>query len=105
MIVLGDGRGTCPEEPVPDFRLITESVPAIVWTARADGTVDFLNRHGARYTGLSALAEDGGDWLTVVHPDDVEVVRRAWHEARTTSTRSFVECRLRRSDGEHRWHA
>ena len=104
MIVLGAGGGTSGEEPVPDFQLITESIPALVWTASADGTVDFLNRHGARYTGLTTLAADGGDWLTVVHPDDIGVVRRAWLRSRATGTGSFVESRLRRADGEQRWH-
>ena len=99
------GHGTSSGEPAPDFRLITESVPFLVWTAAPDGTVEFLNGHGAHYTGLTALAEDGGDWLTVVHPDDVGVVRRAWRRARETSTATSLECRLRRSDGEHRWHA
>src|SRR5262249_36663622 len=39
-----------------------------------------------------------------LHPDDVEPSRRAWEAAYTTGSEYEVEFRIRRHDGQYRWH-
>jgi PAS domain S-box-containing protein len=51
------------------LRLIMDTVPAMVWTARPDGFRDFMNRRWLEYTGLSSeQAVDMG--FVAVHPED-----------------------------------
>ena len=88
-----------------DFRLMAESIPHIVWMASVDGSTWYFNRQGVAYTGCSAETPDGWSWLSLTHPDDVDRVREAWEHSTWTKTPLSVECRIRRFDGEYRWHA
>ncbi|MFI5286711.1 MAG: HD domain-containing phosphohydrolase [Candidatus Dormibacteria bacterium] len=87
-----------------DFRLIAESIPHIVWAAAPDGSTDYFNKQGTDYTGRTADANYGWDWLNLVHPGDAERARTAWEDATRTVTPYQMEYRLRRHDGEYRWH-
>ena len=52
------------------FRQLADSMPQIVWTARADGYIDYYNQRWYEYTGF---AEQYGQesWEPILHPDDV----------------------------------
>ena len=51
------------------FRQLADAMPQIVWTARPDGTIDYLNRQWYEFTGLpEALGNEG--WGQILHPDD-----------------------------------
>jgi PAS domain S-box-containing protein len=86
-----------------DLGLIIETIPGLVWCATPDGQLDYLNRRILDYTGttLDAFAQAG--WAHVLHPDDVEPVRRAWSQAVATGQPHEIQCRLRRSDGAYGW--
>ena len=86
------------------YRLIAETIPHIVWTARADGSLDFFNRRCYEYTGLDASALSGWAWRSVIHPQDCERAVATWTRALQTGERFEVEYRLRRADGAYRWH-
>ena len=60
------------------FRLLAQSVPTMVWTARADGRIDSLNAFGARYVGIESDRPSDVRWTDHVHPDDVGIARRKW---------------------------
>jgi diguanylate cyclase (GGDEF)-like protein/PAS domain S-box-containing protein len=84
--------------------LVADSIPHIVWVAQPDGSTEYLNQQGRTYTGRPA-SDLGWEWVSVVHPDDADRVRIGWEQA-TTSQASFrMDCRIRRFDGEYRWHA
>ncbi len=89
----------------PDAKLIAESVPHIVFTASADGATTYFNKRGTEYTGLPAETNYGWNWLTLVHPDDVERAEQAWQDATVAGTHFDCEYRIRRYDGAFRWHA
>jgi PAS domain S-box-containing protein len=86
------------------YRLIAETIPHIVWTARADGRLDFVNRRCCEYTGLEAVALSGWQWRSVIHPEDRERTLAIWTRVLQTGERFEVEYRLRRGDGAYRWH-
>ena len=86
-----------------DFRLIAEMVPHIVWLAAPDGSTEYVNQHGTTYAG-PVPEENRWGWLSLVHPDDAARARLGWERARRTLTPLQVDSRLRRSDGEYRWH-
>ncbi|RYZ21145.1 MAG: PAS domain S-box protein [Chitinophagaceae bacterium] len=87
-----------------EFRFVTDFMPQMVWSSRADGFHDFFNKQMYDYTGLSydeLKGEDG--WGRVVHPDDQARAREAWLEALATGSVYEVEYRFRRQDGVYRW--
>ncbi|WP_198320707.1 hybrid sensor histidine kinase/response regulator [Azohydromonas aeria] len=86
------------------WRLLAESMPIVVWTARQDGVLDYASSLLARYTGrpVSELIPDG--WLGLVHPDDQAEVVARWGRACAALQPFEIEYRLRRADGAWRWH-
>lgn len=93
-----------PEDTAGLYRLIAETIPHMVWTARADGALDFFNRRCYEYSGFDAGALAGWGWKEVVHPEDWDRCLASWTRALQTGERYEVEYRLRRRDGAFRWH-
>lgn len=93
-----------PEDAAGLYQLIAETIPHMVWTARADGALDFFNRRCHEYTGFDAGTLAGWGWKEVVHPDDWERCLASWTRALQTGERYEIEYRLRRFDGAYRWH-
>jgi PAS domain S-box-containing protein len=87
-----------------DFEAIAESIPHIAWLADGDGEVDYVNDRVTAYTGYPRQAHYGWKWLDLVHPDDTGSVRLAWRHATTTAAPFELSCRVRRADGQFRWH-
>ncbi len=88
------------------FRALAELGPAIVWTARPDGSVDYNGRGWYDYTGLSPDELTGWGWLNrgVVHTQDASGVFENWARSVKTGQPYEREARFRRADGEYRWH-
>ncbi|MDZ5458088.1 PAS domain S-box protein [Azohydromonas lata] len=86
------------------WRLLAESMPIVVWTARQDGTLDFASSRLARYTGVPVEQVIPQGWLALVHPDDKGAVVQRWGEAVKQLKPFEIEYRLRRFDGAWRWH-
>jgi PAS domain S-box-containing protein len=84
------------------FRLVINTIPAMAWSVRPDGVVDFLNQRWLDYAGLS-LEEYVKDPMGPIHPDDVPRVLEKWHARMATGEGYEDEMRLRRADGEFRW--
>ncbi len=85
------------------FRLITDVTPQILWTARSDGAIDFVNSSGLAYFGRSFEDVAGDGWLSSVHPDDLALARRTWAVSLDTGKPVELQYRFRRHDGEYRW--
>jgi PAS domain S-box-containing protein len=85
--------------------MIAESIPHIVWTASPDGATTYFNRQGTDYTGCPRETNYEWNWVTLLHPDDVERAAQAWRRATMTGTDYLLEYRIRRYDGLFRWHA
>ena len=88
-----------------DLELTAEAIPHIVWMTGPDGLTEYFNRRGTDYTGLPASANYGWEWVNLIHPDDADSARRGWGHAIRTQTSFRMEYRIRRYDGEFRWHA
>jgi PAS domain S-box-containing protein len=86
------------------YRMIAETIPHMVWTAGADGRLDFFNRRCSEYTGLLVASLEGWGWKSVVHPEDWERCLASWTRALQSGERYEIEYRLRRADGTYRWH-
>ena len=86
-----------------NLQLIIDTIPALAWSARPDGSADFFNQHFLEYVGLSAEEAAGWGWTTAVHPDDVSSLTAVWQRLLASGQSGDAEARLRRHDGEHRW--
>ncbi|MCK8500665.1 PAS domain S-box protein [Myxococcus fulvus] len=87
------------------YRRLTESLPEVMWAARADGSFTYANRAGRDYTGIHEEQPLSlSTFLEFVHPVDREEMRQAWEMAIRSSQRVEREFRLRRFDGVYRWH-
>ena len=82
------------------FRALTDSMPQCVWAARADGEIYYCNRIWREYAGPEA----GITFFDALPEEDVEGVRSSWREAIRRAQPLEREQRLRRHDGEWRWH-
>ena len=83
--------------------MMLDSIPALAWACRPDGTTAFLNQRWLDYTGLSlAQALDGG-WQGPIHPDDLGTLRETWARLLASGAPGEAEVRLRRFDGAYRW--
>jgi PAS domain S-box-containing protein len=86
------------------FEIIAESIPHLVWLADASGSTDYFNERGTDYTGLPRQANYGWQWVELVHSDDAVRARLGWEHATRTATPFELSYRIRRADGQFRWH-
>ena len=84
------------------LRLVIDTAPAMLHSARPDGYVDFLNKRWLEYVGVSLEEISGWRWSHVIHPEDVEGVVGKWRSSVATGKPFEAEARLRRADGEYR---
>jgi PAS domain S-box-containing protein len=84
------------------LRLVTDTIPTLVWRAGPDGVPDFLNYPALSYTGLSPDQIETG-WPRAFHPDDKKGMLMKWAAIRESGLPGELEARLRRFDGEYRW--
>lgn len=85
------------------FRSFAEAMPNHVWTATADGSLDWFNSTVYQYSGASEGELDGDGWAKLVHPDDLPLTAKNWQAALAAGKSYETEFRLRRHDGDYRW--
>ncbi|MBV8277446.1 MAG: PAS domain S-box protein, partial [Verrucomicrobia bacterium] len=91
------------QESEHNLRLFMETIPQMLWSATPDGAIDYWNQRVAEYTGLSADQLQGTGWINAVHPDDREVMLKAWGSAVSEGLPYQFEFRGRRAaDGIYR---
>ncbi len=83
---------------------LANSIDHIVWSTDASGALDFANARWEEYTHQPPSATGRDGWLGLLHPDDREGAWTASQKAIATGTLFECEARLRRWDGEYRWH-
>jgi len=87
-----------------DLSRLLDVLPGMVWTARPDGTCDFVNERWRDYTGLSLVELETSGWDTLFHPDDIAGAIAAWGATLASETPSEINiiARVRRADGVYR---
>jgi len=84
-------------------RLVADRAPVMIWTARPDTTLDYLNHTCVEFTGrtLEQLSNEG--WLDCVHPEDVDRCLNTYGPAFEARRPFCMEYRVRHAEGEYRW--
>jgi PAS domain S-box-containing protein len=97
------GHGSEQARQPQDVRLVVDTIPALAWSARADGSADFFNQRWLDYTGLSAEQARDWGWTVALHSDDLSGLVDYWRSVLASSEPGEIEGRLRRFDGVYRW--
>jgi PAS domain S-box-containing protein len=82
---------------------VVDALPGLLWTALADGRIDFVNQGWCDYTGLGFDESCGCGWMEAVHPDDLPGFLERWRSVPASRKPFETEARLRRFDGAYRW--
>ena len=85
------------------FRLLADSMPQQIWTADADGNLNYFNKAVFKYTGLNQDEILDMGWLDIIHPEDREENFSLWIESVKTGKDFIMEHRFRRHDGSYHW--
>jgi len=80
-----------------------DAIPTLAWSARPDGSAEFLNRRWLDYTGLSAEEASDWGWTAAVHTEDRVRLMDCWRHLLASGEPGEIEARMRRCDGEYRW--
>jgi PAS domain S-box-containing protein len=112
--VLGDESGsiefvgavmdvTVAKQSEDRIRQIIDTVPALIWTARPDGSLDFISQRWLDYAGITLEEKQGSELGEQCHPDDCDQFLSKWRAALAEGKPFETETRVKRFDGEYRW--
>lgn len=87
-----------------DLQLTVDTIPTLVTAYRPDGSRIFVNRSWQEYSGISRDEAFGPARWSLVHPNDLERADEEWLRGMAAEVPFKSEVRLRRADGEYRWH-
>jgi PAS domain S-box-containing protein len=86
------------------LREIIDTVPTMVWSAAPDGEPTYLNQRVVDYSGMRLENFLNRGWEAFIHPEDFPETARAFSHAIQTGESYETVHRLRRADGQYRWH-
>jgi PAS domain S-box-containing protein len=101
----GDGAEEALLSSEQELRLLVDTIPALVWTARPEGDIEYVNKRVLEYLGATLDEIIGNGWVEKVHPDDVAFKTRTWVANLESRTAHDAVCRFRGADGQYRWFA
>jgi PAS domain S-box-containing protein len=86
------------------FRLLADTVPAMLWMTSADGRMTTVNRAARDFVGGDPADTDTELMLTFyVHPDEQDKVRSRLRAAIDRRASFSVQTRVRDTSGSYRW--
>lgn len=86
------------------FRFLLNAIPQQVWTAKPDGTLDYVNEVVSADFGDNADKVVSNGWQKYVHPDDLVPYLKKWVSSLQNNEEYLVEFRLKFADGQYHWH-
>jgi len=91
-------------ESAAQFQALTQALPNLVWTADANGEIDWMNARAWDYSGMDAGDLLGQGWIGIVQKDDAAEAARIWRNCVASGAFFETEYQIRRADGQYRWH-
>jgi PAS domain S-box-containing protein len=85
------------------LRTTLDSIPAMAWRTRVDGSVEYVNKRWLDYTGVSLDQALGWQWLALIHPDDASSLRDFFLQTWASEKPGEAEARMRGADGSYHW--
>ncbi len=91
-------------ETEQNYRFLSEGIKDMVWTSSPDGKLDYINQRTVEYFGRKEKEILWDGWQNLVHPDDLPRCIVRWNHSVETGDDYEVEFRLKKFNGEYRWH-
>lgn len=91
-------------ESQEQLRSVIESLPSQVWTSMSTGELDYVSQSTIEYFGVDSDTLLGQGWQAMIHPEDLPACVERWTNSCRTGEPYEAEFRLRRADGNYRWH-
>src|SRR5216683_139573 len=83
---------------------IIETIPSMLWSTWPSGEPNHLSQRILDFLGATFEEFVNRGWESFIHPDDREETAKAFFRAIETGESYSAINRLRRADGEYRWH-
>jgi PAS domain S-box-containing protein len=83
---------------------VIETIPSMLWSVSPTGKTTYLSQRVLEYCGASSEELINRGWEKFIHPDDLDETTKAFDRAISTGVSYSAIHRLRRADGEYRWH-
>lgn len=81
-----------------------ETFPQMLWSATAEGDIDYCNERLLAYSGLTAETVMNDKWVNLLHPDDRAPTAEIWRGCIATGAPYSVEVRhFHVADQTYRW--
>ncbi len=85
-------------------RTLTDAVLQLMWANDPAGQTTYFNRRWEEYTGQASDSLSGLVWVDLIPPEDLPGLRDVRHAGIAAGEPYEYEYRLRRHDGQERWH-
>ena len=82
--------------------ILAEAIPQQIWSAEADGSIEYCNRDLIAYTGKDMSELKGEAFFRIFHPEDASPFRESW-EWLILIGNFEMQARIRGSNGVYRW--
>jgi PAS domain S-box-containing protein len=86
-----------------ELRLVIDTIPAMSWSALADGARDYCSKGWVEYTGIKSREAVGSGWLKAYHPEDRDAHAAKWRASTKSGELFESEARILGVDGKYRW--
>lgn len=87
-----------------EWRQLADSMPQIVFVSRMDAHIFHYNARFFEYTGLDPESVSGSTWASTLHEQDLPIIQAEVARSLPHALPFNCEGRIRRHDGEYRWH-
>jgi PAS domain S-box-containing protein len=84
---------------IPSAAAMLDLIPAIIWSARPDGVIDYVNQFWYEVSGRGHPSE----WMSNIHPHDYDKTARDMKEGFAGGVSFEVQHRYLYADGVYRW--
>jgi PAS domain S-box-containing protein len=83
---------------------IIETIPSMLWSVSPTGATTHLSQRCLEYCGVPLEELLNRGWESFIHPDDLKETVTVFARAISSGESYRAIHRLRRADGEYRWH-
>jgi two-component system CheB/CheR fusion protein len=86
------------------LQFMADLVPEIIWTATANGYIDYVNARFCQYFDCNGKDTRFAFVLSKVHKDDLKDLLQRWHKSLANGTDFQKQVRLINREGIYEWH-
>lgn len=85
------------------FRSLSDSLPTLMWTWRADSGVSYINQRALSYLGINSAKEFVEAFSNALDQGESLAAQKSWYTGIAGGKFFKIEARIRGSDGRFRW--